>query len=65
MDFGTFFSRWFENNDKDLGNRRNVRSVIVDPIDFMHIRLRAHSSLDDRTPDEVYYDLPHPFNQAA
>ncbi|PQP33566.1 IS3 family transposase, partial [Desulfobacteraceae bacterium SEEP-SAG9] len=24
-----------------------------------------HSSLDDRTPDEVYYDLPHPFNQAA
>ena len=26
---------------------------------------RGHSSLDDRTPDEVYYDLPHPFNEAA
>jgi hypothetical protein len=25
----------------------------------------AYSSLDDRTPDEVYYDLPHPFKQAA
>ena len=26
---------------------------------------RGHSTLDDRTPDEVYYDLPHPFAQAA
>jgi putative transposase len=26
---------------------------------------RGHSSLDDRTPDEVYYGLPHPFAQAA
>ena len=26
---------------------------------------RGHSSLDDRTPDEVYYDLPHPFAEAA
>ena len=26
---------------------------------------RGHSALDDRTPDEVYYDLPHPFAQAA
>jgi len=26
---------------------------------------RGHSSLDDKTPDEVYYDLPHPFEQAA
>ena len=28
-------------------------------------QLRGHSSLDDRTPDEVYYGLPHPFAQAA
>jgi putative transposase len=26
---------------------------------------RGHSSLDDRTPDEVYYALPHPFAEAA
>ena len=26
---------------------------------------RGHSSLDDRTPDEVYYDLPHLFAEAA
>jgi len=26
---------------------------------------RGHSSLDDRTPDEVYYDLPLPFAEAA
>ena len=28
-------------------------------------RERGHSSLDDRTPDEVYYGLPHPFAEAA
>jgi putative transposase len=26
---------------------------------------RGHSSLDDKTPDEVYYGLPHPFDKAA
>ena len=26
---------------------------------------RRHSSLDDRTPDEAYYGLPHPFTEAA
>ena len=26
---------------------------------------RGHSSLDDRTPDEVYYGIPHPFAEAA
>jgi putative transposase len=26
---------------------------------------RGHSALDDKTPDEVYYGLPHPFEQAA
>jgi len=28
-------------------------------------RDRGHSALDNRTPDEVYYGLPHPFAQAA
>ena len=28
-------------------------------------RERGHSSLDDRTPYEVYYDLPRPFAEAA
>ena len=26
---------------------------------------RGHSALDDKTPDEVYYGLPHPFDKAA
>ena len=26
---------------------------------------RFHQSLDNRTPDEVYYELPHPFAEAA
>jgi putative transposase len=26
---------------------------------------RGHSALDGRTPDEVYYGLPHPFAEAA
>ena len=26
---------------------------------------RGHSTLDDRTPDEVYYGLHHPFAEAA
>jgi hypothetical protein len=30
-----------------------------------HNHERGHSSLDDRTPDEVYYGLPHPFAEAA
>jgi len=28
-------------------------------------RERSHQALDDLTPDEVYYCLPHPFKQAA
>lgn len=28
-------------------------------------RDRGHSALDDRTPNEVYYGLPHPFAQVA
>ncbi|MCB2141070.1 integrase core domain-containing protein [bacterium] len=26
---------------------------------------RGHSSLDDKTPDEVYNGLPHPYAEAA
>ncbi len=26
---------------------------------------RSHQSLDDRTPDEVYFDIPHPLAEAA
>jgi len=26
---------------------------------------RGRSSIEDRTPDEVYYGLPHPFAEAA
>ncbi|QCQ22309.1 transposase [Desulfoglaeba alkanexedens ALDC] len=26
---------------------------------------RAHSALDNRTPDEVYYGVSHPFTEAA
>jgi putative transposase len=26
---------------------------------------RSHQALDNRTPDEVYYELPHPFAEAA
>jgi putative transposase len=30
-----------------------------------YIHVRGHSSLDDKTLDEVCYGLPHPFAQAA
>jgi putative transposase len=30
-----------------------------------YIHRKGHSSLGDRTLDEVYYGLPHPFTQAA
>jgi putative transposase len=26
---------------------------------------RSHQALDNLTPDEVYFDLPHPFAEAA
>jgi putative transposase len=31
----------------------------------LYNRERSHQALDDLTPDEVYYRLPHPFKQAA
>ena len=43
-----------------LALRRGLRRWISS-----YNRDRGHSSLDDKTPDEVYYGLPHPFAQAA
>jgi len=31
----------------------------------MYNQERSHQALDNLTPDEVYYDLPHPFAEAA
>jgi putative transposase len=31
----------------------------------MYNKERSHQALDNMTPDEVYYDLPHPFKEAA
>lgn len=31
----------------------------------MYNKERSHQALDDMTPDEVYYGLPHPFKKAA
>jgi putative transposase len=41
-----------------------LREGLTDWIDFYNHE-RGHSALDDRTPDEVYYGLPHPFAEAA
>ncbi len=42
----------------------DLRQGLADWINgYNHIR--GHSSLDDKTSDEVYYGLPHPFAQAA
>ena len=33
---------------------------------FEHYNIeRSHQALNDMTPDEVYYGLPHPFENAA
>jgi putative transposase len=41
-----------------------LREGLKDWIRFYN-QERAHWSLDDCTPDEVYYGLPHPFAEAA
>jgi putative transposase len=41
-----------------------LRQGLTDWIRFYNHE-RGHSSLDDRTPDEVYCGLPHPFAEAA
>ena len=38
------------------------------PAKFIFVKrddFRSHQALDDMTPDEVCYDLPHPFAKAA
>jgi putative transposase len=32
---------------------------------FFYNQERSHQALDDLTPDEVYYSLPHPLAEAA
>lgn len=41
-----------------------LRQALSDWVTFYNEQ-RGHSSLDDRTPDEVYYGRPHPFAEAA
>jgi putative transposase len=41
-----------------------LRQGLSDWIRYYNME-RGHSSLDDRTPHEVYYGLPHPFAEAA
>jgi len=43
---------------------KSLRRGLCDWIQYYNHQ-RGHFSLDDRTPDEVYYGLPHPFAEAA
>ena len=47
-----------------FGSGSELRQGLTEWIRFYN-QERGHSSLDDRTPDEVYYGLPHPFAEAA
>jgi putative transposase len=46
----------------DTGKR--LRCGLTDWIRYYNHE-RGHSSLDNKTPDEVYFNLPHPFSEAA
>lgn len=46
----------------DIGSE--LRHGLTQWIQF-YTQERGHASLDDRTPDEVYYDLPLPLSEAA
>jgi putative transposase len=46
----------------DTGKR--LRRGLTDWIRYYNHE-RGHSSLDNKTPDEVYFNLPHPFSEAA
>jgi len=43
---------------------KSLRRGLTDWIRYYNHE-RGHSSLDNRTPDEVYFNLPHPFAEAA
>ncbi len=45
-------------------NGRSLRLGLAKWIQYYNL-VRGHSSLDDKTPDEVHFDLPCPFTKAA
>ncbi len=47
-----------------LENGRSLRVGLAKWIKYYNLA-RGHSSLDDKTPDEVYFGLPYPFAEAA
>jgi putative transposase len=47
-----------------FGNGTELRQGLREWFNLYN-RQRSHQALDDLTPDEVYYCLPHPFKQAA
>jgi len=49
---------------RSFGTGRALRHGLKDWVRYYN-QERGHSSLDDLTPDEVYYGLPHPFAEAA
>jgi putative transposase len=49
---------------RSFANGSELRAGLRDWFSFYN-QERFHQSLDDRTPDEVYYGLPHPLAEAA
>ncbi len=47
-----------------FANGRSLRVGLARWIQYYNLA-RGHSSLDDKTPDEVYFGLPCPFAEAA
>jgi hypothetical protein len=53
----------------DLNPLLFLSPICPKPFEYIQFRFynqqRFHQALDNLTPDEVYYDLPHPFAEAA
>ena len=49
---------------RSFANGSELRVALREWFSFYN-QERFHQSLDDKTPDEVYYDLPHPLAEAA
>ena len=47
-----------------VGNGSELRQGLGQWFKFYNAE-RSHQALDNLTPDEVYFDLPHPFSEAA
>jgi len=47
-----------------FGNGSELRQGLAQWFEFYNAD-RSHQALDNLTPDEVYFDLPHPFAEAA